>query len=120
MNHNTTSEQALHAAIRRFHKRPQSANGPLEATILDELGRIRRRLEQLEQIILVRIYLAIDGSFNAEELHQLAFNLALDPDNLPGQTKDAQIRNLITTMQRHGRIDQLLQEIRRQRPGSQL
>jgi hypothetical protein len=113
-------DEALRLAVRRWRRRPQVKDGPIEAIILSDLGRIRDQLEQLEQIILVRLFIGLDDHFNEEELRSLCFNLSVEYDNLPVSGRQARIRELITYLQRRGRIGDLVETYHRLRPSGRL
>ena len=57
-----------------------------------------RREQQLQEILL---------TFNLEEIAQLFFDLNVEYEDLPGQTKTAKSRDLVQLMGRHGRLDEL-------------
>ena len=52
-------------------------------------------------------------AYDLDELQQLCFNLAVEYENLPGQTKSAKTRELAQYMGRHGRLDELELAMRR-------
>jgi hypothetical protein len=54
--------------------------------------------------------------FNLEELHDLCNDLGLDYEDLPGQGKSAKARELISYMQRRGRMADLLNRCQVLRP----
>lgn len=54
--------------------------------------------------------------FSKEELHTLAFHMAVDYENLPTQGKDGEARELIIHLERLGRIPELVEHCRRLRP----
>ncbi len=57
-----------------------------------------RRERQLQEILL---------TFNLEEIAQLCFDLNVEYEDLPGQTKTAKSRELVQLMGRNGRLDEL-------------
>ena len=57
-----------------------------------------RRERQLQEILLTS---------NLEEIAQLCFDLKVEYEDLPGQTKTAKSRELVQLMGRHGRLDEL-------------
>ena len=57
-----------------------------------------RREQQLQEILL---------TFNLQEIAQLFFDLNVEYEELPGQTKTAKSRELVQLMVRHGRLDEL-------------
>ena len=54
--------------------------------------------------------------FSKEEIHTLCFNLGIDHENLVGKTKMAQIRELINTLLRQGRLLSLIDKVAIERP----
>ena len=54
--------------------------------------------------------------FSRGELNTLAFDLGIDYQNIPGETKQERARELVLYCQRNGLLDGLLAEARRQRP----
>ena len=57
----------------------------------------------------------IEQYFNDDELKNLCFDLHIDYDNLPGETKSAKCRELISHCQRRGSTSDLTTELKRQR-----
>ncbi len=47
------------------------------------------------------------GNFSLDQIHTIVFDLGVDWDELPGQTKSAKSRELIVWLDRHGRISDL-------------
>jgi hypothetical protein len=56
--------------------------------------------------------------FSNSELQSLAFDLDIDYDDLPGNTKSAKARELIVYLDRRGRLDELVRLVRIQRPNA--
>jgi internalin A len=54
--------------------------------------------------------------FNRAELRQLAFDLQLDHENLPGETKSDLVRELALACRRHGRLAELERVVEKERP----
>jgi len=50
--------------------------------------------------------------FSAEELRTLCFDLGIDIENLPGDTKPAKAQQLVEYMERRGQLDRLVAAIR--------
>lgn len=63
-----------------------------------------------------RLLMAMQLSFSAEELHILCFEMGLNFDNVSGTTLDAKIVNLISLVQRTGRLPELMQRVKTARP----
>ena len=57
-----------------------------------------------------------DQHFDVEELRTLCHELGVDYDNLRGEGKTAKARELVRFMERHGRLSELADAIRRARP----
>lgn len=58
----------------------------------------------------------IDESFSDDELRTLCFELSVDYDNLAADTKKGKARELIAEMQRHGRVNELVEKLLDARP----
>lgn len=58
----------------------------------------------------------ITASFNIDELKDLCFELQIDYEDLPGDSKRAKVRELIEYCQRHGLIPDLKQQVHSSRP----
>lgn len=56
--------------------------------------------------------------FSDEELRDLAFDLGIDYEDLPGATRSGKARELITYTERRGRLDDLVAAVGRLRPGA--
>ena len=65
---------------------------------------------------LIRLRELLSDSFNLEELRLLCFDLGLDYENLAGGTKGMKAQNLITYLQRRGKLQRLLDVVKSQRP----
>jgi Domain of unknown function (DUF4062)/Effector-associated domain 7 len=63
------------------------------------------------------LHAALVRHFDTEELKTLCFVLGVDYDNLGGSGKEGKARDLITYMERRGKVDALAAEFRRLRPG---
>jgi len=88
----------------------------MTGTILLTLGRVERQVNQLIQLVLTRLLSQLTESFDEEELRALCFELGVAYDDLPGGTRPGRARELITHCLHHGRIDQLLLIVGRERP----
>lgn len=58
----------------------------------------------------------IDAHFNDPEINTLCFDLDVDYESLPGQGKSARIAELILAFNRMGRLPELMEYCRRERP----
>lgn len=112
-----SGDEALKLALARWRNRPDRLAGPIEALVLTELGRIRRIVDGLEQLILARLIHNLECTFDDEELRTLCFNLSVNYDDLQGPGRSAHIRGLVGFCFRHGRIGELIDEFQRLRPG---
>lgn len=63
---------------------------------------------QLRQLLAERL--------SAEELRTICFDLGIDPDDLPGESKGAKARELIAYLTRRGALDRLTQWLAANRP----
>jgi hypothetical protein len=101
----------------------------------DQLGAIARRLKkELNQptaaampaskpptsasdpIDLVHLHQLLAQTFSLEELRTLCFTLNVDFDDLPGEGKEAKARELVTYLERRGRITDLIAKVKHERP----
>jgi len=118
MSGGPSGDEALKLALARWRNRPKSLAGPIENVVLVELGRIRRIVDGLEQLILARLIHNLENTFDEEELRTLCFVLSVNYDDLQGTGRAAHIRSLVGHCFRHGRIGELVEELQRLRPGS--
>lgn len=65
---------------------------------------------------LSELHQKIDQYFSLEEVKQLCFELNVDYENIPGDTRSAFIRNLLVSLAKHGRLQQLIPRLRQNRP----
>jgi hypothetical protein len=70
-----------------------------------------------EQEELVALRQILSSLFDQEELRDLAFDLAVDYDSLPGAAKKDKARELVAFCRRHGRLDELKRAVLLRRPG---
>ena len=113
----SSGDEALKLALARWRNRPEGLAGSIEAVVLSELGRIRRIVDGLEQLILARLIHNLVRAFDEEEVRTLCFSLAVDYDDLQGAGRAARIRSLVGYCFRHDRIGELTEELQRLRPG---
>lgn len=111
-----TGEERLKRVVRRMRERPSLANGPVEAVVLAELRRIGRQVAGLEQMILARLYLTVEGQFNEREFINVCFRLGVDYENLGGQGKAGRVQALIELLHRNGRVGELMMVVKEMRP----
>jgi len=112
-----SGDEALKRALARWRNRPERLAGPVENMVLTEIGRIRRIVDGLEQLILARLIHNLESTFDDEEIRTLCFNLSVNYDDLQGPGRAAHIRGLVGFCFRHGRIGELIDEFQRLRPG---
>ncbi len=65
---------------------------------------------------LAQLHQLVDGSFDEEELRTVSFDLGISYDNIAGTTKEGKARELISALDRQGRIDELYVLCARKRP----
>jgi tetratricopeptide (TPR) repeat protein len=58
----------------------------------------------------------LDQTFGEDELRTLCFDLGLDYENIPGDTRQAHARELVRQVERLGRVPDLLAQCKTQRP----
>ena len=88
----------------------------------DELDEIEQETEAQKQVTKqYATYLSdlIDDSFSEEDLEELAFNMQIDIENVAGRmrTKRGKVISLLVYCQQHEQIPELLDELRKARPG---
>lgn len=62
------------------------------------------------------LYRALEGSFSLEELRELAFEMDVDLESLPGDGRSAKARELVTYCRRHDRLAELRGRVLAKRP----
>ncbi len=70
---------------------------------------------QSAQLFNQKLHHVLIDRFNIEELRTLCLYLDIDYENLSGEGKSAMARELITYVERNGKVDLLINEIRNQR-----
>lgn len=55
-------------------------------------------------------------AYNMDEIRDLCFRLDIDFDDIPGETKKAKLREIITYLKRNGRLADLETDLRQERP----
>ena len=75
-------------------------------------------LPAAEREELLALRQALTDRFGEEELRDLAFDLAVEYDDLPGSARKDKARELVTFCRRHDRLDELKLAISRRRPGA--
>lgn len=86
------------AVAHRLHHTPQ-----LSATLIAQ----RQSGSDLEHANLVKLFQKIDRHFNDSYLRDLCFQLQVDYEDLAGPGKRDKARELVTWMDRHGRLPDL-------------
>jgi len=65
---------------------------------------------------LTQLRQLLDRYFILDEFKTLCFDLSVDYDNVPGETKTAKIRELLLVLGRHGRLPHLITILQQERP----
>lgn len=76
-------------------------------------------LSTTEEQNLIQLRKQLGKYFSEGELETLCFDLRIDYENLPGRTKADKARELIETMERNGRLSELVHLCKQQRPNVQ-
>ncbi len=63
-----------------------------------------------------RLHKALTQYFSMGELADLAWDMNIDYENIPGTTKNAKARELVAYSRRHGRLDELSRLVQQRRP----
>lgn len=66
--------------------------------------------------ILLTLRDNLNTYFSVSELRSLCFDLGIDYENLAGDSKNVKVMELVQMMQRHGRLPELVDLVRQQRP----
>lgn len=66
--------------------------------------------------MVVMVQHALTGFFDSGELHQLAFELGIDFENLPGNRKEDKAREMVLFVDRRGQLEMLVRHIQSMRP----
>lgn len=85
--------------------------------LLDELAAEEAAQAAAAQATRVRLAQLIDETYDTEELQNLCFDLGLDYGNLRGERKASKARDLVSHMDKLGRLAELQQTLAAQRPG---
>ena len=64
---------------------------------------------------LSTLHKQIDQYFSFSEVRTLCFNLGVDYENIPGDHRSAFIRNLIVSLAKQNRLQELIEEVRAER-----
>lgn len=64
---------------------------------------------------LSTLHKQIDQYFSFSEVRTLCFNLGVDYENIPGDHRSAFIRNMIISLAKQGRLQELINEVRAER-----
>lgn len=71
----------------------------------------RQVVSDVDHANLVQLFQRIDQHFNDGELRDLAFQLNVEYQDLEGSAKRDKARELVTYMQRHGRLSELISRV---------
>lgn len=74
------------------------------------------RASPIDPDLTVMVQHALHQFFNTDDLSQLAFELGIDYENLPGSTKERKARELVLFVDRRGQLEMLVQAVREMRP----
>lgn len=111
--------QRLKTSLGRLRRQAGAAQaGNFEAAILAHLRVIERELQQLQTLVLARVYTTLERHFNDDELRALCFDLGVPYDDLPGRTRPNKITALIEHLERRGRLSDLIHLVSHQRPNA--
>jgi hypothetical protein len=90
---------------------------PLRQALHEQWERtlMSQQVASLSEIDLPKLRQLLNKKLNTEELKSVCFDI-VDFDNLPGETKNGKIEAMLTYFQRRGRLEALIEEIRRERP----
>ncbi|VAW32643.1 hypothetical protein MNBD_CHLOROFLEXI01-2454 [hydrothermal vent metagenome] len=64
---------------------------------------------------LATLHKQIDTYFSFSEVRTLCFNLGVDYENIPGDRRSAFIRNLVVSLAKQGRLQELVDNVREER-----
>ena len=111
---------ALKQELRREHVVSDFTTADQLATkvIIDlhNLIKERRLPTASSQPTLNELRLVLSMRFNLEELRDMCFEVGVDYDDLRGEGKSAKARELVLYMQRHRRLEKLIDGIKEARP----
>lgn len=65
---------------------------------------------------LAKLHQNVAASFGDEELRSLCFDLGVDYADLPAEGKDGKARELVASLERRGRVPELVKMCRKLRP----
>jgi hypothetical protein len=104
-HHRVVSGQT--AVVQRLHQTPQ-----LIATLIAQ----RPSNSDPDHANLVKLFQKVDRHFDDSELRDLCFQLGVAYEDLPGSGKRDKARELVTLLDRHGRLPDLLTLVGQLRP----
>jgi hypothetical protein len=73
-------------------------------------------IDEIEEVDWSALRLLIGRGFSPDELRRLCFDLRLEYENIPGQTLDEKVRELLAYFDRRGQLAQLIEKCRQERP----
>jgi len=76
--------------------------------------------QDTERKLLIELRKAVTSYFSIEELRTLCFDLGISYDTLTGEGNDAKVRELVAYFHRRGRVRELIEFIKIERPEIQL
>jgi hypothetical protein len=88
----------------------------IRASAYLQMGTKGRKQSAHEQVNFTALRLILVDHFNESELRDLYFDLSIEYESVPGQTKNDKARELISYTQRNRRIKELLAHCRRLQP----
>ncbi|MFP4437074.1 MAG: hypothetical protein ACLFVO_07490 [Chloroflexaceae bacterium] len=70
----------------------------------------------VDQKYLTKLRSLLVEYFNEEELRDLCFTMGIDYESLPGEGMKGKTREILTFLERHNRIPELVEVVRDSRP----
>jgi hypothetical protein len=113
-------DEQMEGSLSAHARQPIRDAAPAESKALKETA-AQREIATVgqrppEQIDVIALRQLLASHFNIGELQDLCFDLNIDFENLPGQMKSDKARELVAHAQRHGRLADVISQVRRLRP----
>lgn len=113
LTHNDSVENAVAALRPLRHGQAPAVNFVMKH---EGLPALLTAVEMALAVDVAKLRRFLHHHFNVSELHDLCLDNGVDYDNLPGETKQDKVRELVAYFQRRGSVRQLLISSRQRRP----
>lgn len=108
---------ALKMEVDELYEGVKLLTGQIEAAGLTPVWRAHRRSPSARMAAHITLAGKIESQFNIEEMSGLAFDIGLDMEAVPGETRGERARQLADAARRMGKLTELERRIGELRPG---